>query len=49
MDVSEFCHICKKPSDQILMLACVHDVCIECAATNYAEQTQIKGLNPNVS
>lgn len=48
MDVSEFCHICKKPNDQMLMLACVHDVCINCAATSYAEQVHIKGLNPNV-
>lgn len=49
MDVSEFCNLCKKPNDQMLMLACVHDPCINCAATSYAEQVHIKGQNPDVT
>ena len=48
MDVSEFCNLCKKPNDQMLMLACVHDPCINCAATAYAEQVHIKSQNPDV-
>ena len=48
MDVSEFCSLCDKPNDQILMLACVHDPCINCASVSYAEQVHIKGQNPHV-
>lgn len=33
----------------MLMLACVHDPCINCAATAYAEQIHIKGQNREVS
>lgn len=32
----------------MLMLACVHDPCINCAATAYAEQVHIKSQNPDV-
>lgn len=48
MDVSDTCSICKKPSDQMLMLSCVHDPCINCAASNFAEQVHIKGQSSEV-
>ncbi len=32
----------------MLMLACVHDPCINCAATSYAEQIHIKGQSNQV-
>ncbi len=48
MDVSDICSLCKKASDQMLMLSCVHDPCINCAASNFAEQVHIKGLSANV-
>ena len=35
-EVSETCSICSKPNDQMLMLSCVHDPCINCAATTFA-------------
>lgn len=49
MDVSDTCSICKKPSDQMLMLSCVHDPCLNCAASNFAEQVHIKGQSSDVS
>ena len=49
MDVNEVCSLCKKPNDQMLMLACVHDPCINCAASAYAEQVHLKSQNPDVS
>lgn len=48
MDVSDTCNVCKKVSDQMLMLSCVHDPCINCAASSFAEQVHIKGQNPDV-
>ena len=36
MDVSDTCSLCKKSSDQMLMLSCVHDPCINCAANSFA-------------
>lgn len=36
MNISENCFICKKQSDQMLMLSCVHDPCINCAASAFA-------------
>lgn len=48
MDISEVCNICKVPNDQMLMLACPHDPCINCAASAYAELVHIKNDNPNV-
>ena len=48
MDVSDTCFICKKTNDQMLMLSCVHDPCINCAASAFAEQVHIKGQSPNV-
>lgn len=29
------CVICHQPNEQMLMLSCVHDPCINCAATQY--------------
>ena len=43
MDASELCALCNKANDQMLMLACVHDPCIHCAATAFADQVHIKG------
>lgn len=34
MDSTECC-VCHKNNDQLLMLSCGHDPCIDCAATNY--------------
>ena len=48
MDISEVCNLCNKPNDQMLMLKCVHDPCINCAATTYAEQIHIKGQSNQV-
>lgn len=48
MDVSEICFSCKKMSDQMLMLSCIHDLCINCAASAFAEQVHVKGQNPDV-
>lgn len=39
----ETCNLCNKPNDQMLMLSCVHDPCINCAASAYAEQIHLKG------
>ena len=44
-EVSETCNLCNKPNDQMLMLSCVHDPCINCAASAYAEQIHLKGQN----
>lgn len=38
MDELEECTICHQKSDQMLMLTCVHDPCIECALTRYARE-----------
>lgn len=35
-EVSENCSLCNKPNDQMLMLSCVHDPCINCAASAFA-------------
>lgn len=48
-EVSETCSLCNKPNDQMLMLSCVHDPCINCAASAYAEQVYIKGQSKEVS
>ncbi len=48
MYVSDMCNICKKNSDQMLMLSCVHDPCINCAASTFAEQVHVKGQNSDV-
>jgi hypothetical protein len=48
MDISEVCNLCNKPNDQMLMLKCVHDPCINCAASTYAEQIHIKGQSSQV-
>ena len=49
MDISEKCQICKQTSDQMLMLACIHDPCINCAASAYAELVHIKNNDPQVN
>lgn len=49
MNANDTCSICKKPNDQMLMLSCVHDPCINCAASSFAEQVHIKGQSPNVN
>lgn len=48
-EVSESCSLCNKPNDQMLMLSCVHDPCINCAASAYAEQIHLKNQNKEVS
>ena len=48
MNVSEVCNICNKSSDQMLMLSCIHDPCLDCAAANFALQLQNKNKNPEV-
>lgn len=48
-EVSETCSLCNKPNDQMLMLSCVHDPCINCAASAYAEQVHIKKQSREVS
>jgi hypothetical protein len=48
MNSNETCNLCSKPNDQMLMLACVHDPCINCAASAYAEQIHIKGQSREV-
>lgn len=48
MYVSDMCNICKKNSDQMLMLSCVHDPCINCAASTFAEQVHVKGQSSDV-
>lgn len=48
MNISDTCFICKQPTDQMLMLSCVHDPCINCAASTLAEQVHIKGLTADV-
>lgn len=47
-EISENCNLCNKPNDQMLMLSCVHDPCINCAASAYAEQIHIKGQTKEV-
>lgn len=47
-EVSENCNLCNKPNDQMLMLSCVHDPCINCAASAFAEQIHIKGQSKEV-
>lgn len=49
MDISEVCNLCNKPNDQMLMLKCVHDPCVNCAASTYAEQIHIKGQSNQVN
>ena len=48
MDISDTCQLCKQSNDQMLMLACDHDPCINCAASAYAELVHIKNNDPNV-
>ncbi len=48
-EISENCNLCNKPNDQMLMLSCVHDPCINCAASAYAEQIHIKGQSKEVN
>jgi hypothetical protein len=47
-EVNEICSLCNKPNDQMLMLSCVHDPCINCAASAYAEQVYIKNQKRDV-
>ena len=47
-EISENCCLCNKPNDQMLMLSCVHDPCINCAASAFAEQIHIKGRSKEV-
>ena len=47
-EVSENCSLCNKPNDQMLMLSCVHDPCINCAASAFAQQIHIKGRSKEV-
>lgn len=37
MEDNTECVMCHEFNDQMLMLTCVHDPCIECAAAYYAE------------
>ena len=48
MNISDNCHLCRQTNDQMLMLACDHDPCINCAASVYAELVHIKNNDPNV-
>ena len=48
MDINDTCQLCKQQNDQMLMLACDHDPCINCAASAYAELVHIKNDDPNV-
>ena len=41
MDVSETCSICQKQSNQMLMLSCVHDPCLTCAAHNHLPSSPV--------
>lgn len=48
MDISDVCCICNQTNDDMLMLSCVHNPCITCAASAYAEIVHIKNADPNV-
>ena len=48
MDVNDVCSNCKKAEDQMLMLSCVHDLCINCAANSFAQQIYSQEKNPEV-
>lgn len=39
---SEACAVCQRPNEQILLLTCSHDPCIECAALHYFEGAMIQ-------
>jgi hypothetical protein len=45
MDDNEECVICHQYNEQMLMLQCVHDPCINCAAIHYAEEFKGKLKN----
>lgn len=36
------CAVCLELNEQILMLACSHDVCISCAAHHFKQSTKIQ-------
>ena len=48
MDINDVCQVCKQSNDDMLMLSCVHNPCVNCAASAYAEIVHIKNGNPNV-
>lgn len=48
MDINDVCQVCKQTNDDMLMLSCVHNPCVNCAASAYAEIVHIKNGNPNV-
>jgi len=48
MNIIDVCHICKQSNDDMLMLSCVHNPCVNCATSAYAEFVYIKNRNPNV-
>lgn len=48
MDINDVCQVCKQSHDDMLMLSCVHNPCVNCAASAYAEIVHIKNGNPNV-
>jgi hypothetical protein len=48
MNIIDLCHVCKQSNDDMLMLSCVHNPCVNCAASAYAELVHIKNGNPNV-
>ena len=45
MEENEECVICHQFNDQMLMLQCVHDPCINCAAAHYAQEFKGKLKN----
>lgn len=48
MDINDVCQVCKQSNDDMLMLNCIHNPCVNCAASAYAEIVHIKKGNPNV-
>ncbi len=36
MDINDVCQVCKQTNDDMLMLTCVHNPCVNCAASAYA-------------
>lgn len=42
MDETEECVICHQPNEQMLMLTCVHDPCINCAVEHYSKESNGK-------
>jgi|JI6StandDraft_1071083.scaffolds.fasta_scaffold09321_4 hypothetical protein len=42
MEEDQECVMCHEYNDQMLMLTCVHDPCISCAASSYLEEARGK-------